>query len=188
MLNKIIFSSNDLHIYNVQEESNLVKIDGTAAHFNTPNLNGEIVDAKSFENFFSLYNDGKITPAFTYNHDPNMLIGGIDRIYIDGDTLRCSAHINKDIAFCRDTLIPMVLAGDVKSYSTEGYISYDDIEERENNTYYAANFLLTTVSAVTVPADYKSEFTIKNMFDEEAAKRAIEEENNKPQRKVYLLV
>lgn len=186
MLNQVIFNAADLHIYNVQEESNLIKIDGTAAHFNVPNLNGEIVDEKSFDNFFSLYNDGKITPAFTFNHDPNMLIGGIDKIYIEGDTLRCSAHINKDIAFCRDTLIPMVLAGDVKSYSTEGYISYDDIEERENNTYYAANFLLTTVSAVTVPADYKSKFTIKNMYDEEAAKRAIEESEKK--RKVYMLV
>lgn len=185
MLNQVIFNAADLHIYNVQEESNLIKIDGTAAHFNVPNLNGEIVDAKSFDNFFTLYNAGKLTPAFTFNHDSNMLIGGIDRLYIEDDTLRCSAHINKDIAFCRDTLIPMVLAGDVKSYSTEGYLSYDDIEERENNTYYTSSFLLTAVSVVTVPADYKSKFTIKNMYDEEAAKRAIEESEK---RKVYMLV
>lgn len=188
MLNKIIFNSNDLHIYNVQEESNFIKIDGTAAHFNTANLNGEIVDAASFDDFFALYDDGKITPAFTFNHDPNMLIGGIDKIYIDGDTLRCSAHINKDIAFCRDTLIPMVLAGDVKSYSTEGFVSYDTIEERENNTYYAGSFILTAVSCVTVPADYQSEFSIKNMFDENAAKVAVEEAEKKATRKVYLLV
>ena len=188
MLNHIIFSANDLHIYNVSEESNLLKIDGTAAHFNTPNLNGEIVDAKSFENFFTLYNDGKLTPALTYNHDANMLIGGIDKIYIEDDTLRCSAHINKDVAFCRDTLIPMILAGDVKSYSTEGYVAFSDIEERDNNTYYAGQFLITAISCVTVPADYQSEFTIKNMYDAEAAKRAIEEEQSRPKRKIYFLV
>lgn len=186
MLNKIIFSANDLHIYNVSEESNMLKIDGTAAHFNTANLNGEIVDAKSFDNFFTLYNDGKLRPALTYNHDSNMLIGGIDNIYIEDDTLRCSAHLNKDIAFCRDTLIPMVLSGDVKSYSTEGFVSWDDIEERDNNTYYAGNFMLTAVSIVTVPADYKSEFSIKNHFDEEAAKREIEAAEKK--RKIFLLV
>lgn len=188
MINKITFSANDMHIFNVSEESNLIKIDGTAAHFDTPNLNGEVVNASSFDNFFALYNDGKLNPALTFNHDSAQLIGGIDKIYIADDTLRCSAHINKDVAFVRDTLAPMILAGDIKSYSTEGYLAYSDIEELENGTYFAKNFLLTAVSIVSIPADYKSEFTIKNMYDAEAAKRAIEEEKNRPQRKIYLLV
>lgn len=188
MINKITFSAADMHIFNVSEESNLIKIDGTAAHFDTPNLNGEIVNASSFENFFALYNDGKLTPALTWNHDSAQLLGGIDKLYIEDDTLRCSAHLNKDVAFCRDTLIPMILAGDVKSYSTEGWVDYNDIEEKEDGTYFAKNFLLTAVSIVSIPADYKSEFTIKNLYDAEAAKRAIEAEQNKPVRKIYMLV
>ena len=171
MENKIYFDNTDLLITNAVEDADFLRIDGTAAHFNSPNLNGEIVDAHSFDAFFGMYESGQIKPALNYNHDPNMLVGGVDKVYIQDDTLRCSAHLNKDIAFCRDTLIPMVMSGDVRSYSTEGYLSYDDIIQRDKNTYYAANFLLTAVAIVTTPADYKSEFTIRNFFRSSAPKR-----------------
>lgn len=163
--NKIFLDNTDLIITNAVEDKNFLKIDGTAAHFGSPNLNGEIVDANSFSDFFDMYNGGKLNPALNYNHDSNMLIGGVDRVYIQDNTLCCSAHLNKNIAFCRDTLIPMIMSGDVKSYSTEGYVNYNDIVMRDDGTYYASNFLLTAVAIVSTPADYRSEFTIKNCFE-----------------------
>lgn len=165
MENKIFLDNTDLIITNAVEEDKFLKIEGTAAHFNTPNLNGEIVDEKSFDNFFTLYNEGKLKPALNYNHDSSMLIGGVDKVYIKDNTLCCAAHLNKDISFCRDTLIPMVLSGDISAYSTEGFVSYDDIVLRSDDTYYASNFMLTAVAVVSTPADYKSAFTIKNCFE-----------------------
>ena len=169
MNKKIYFDNNDLLITNAVNEDGFLRIEGTAAHFDTPNLNGEIVNASSFDNFFLLYNEQKLNPALNYNHDSTMLIGGIDNIFIKDNALCCSAHLNADIAFCKDTLIPMVESGDIKSFSTEGYVGYNDIEEREDGNYFAKNFLLTAIAIVSVPADYKSAFTIKNYFDEQRA-------------------
>lgn len=161
----LYFNNTDLLITNAMEEDSFLRIEGTAAHFGTPNLNGEIVDATSFNDFFSLYEAGKLKPALNFNHDSSMPIGGIDKLYIKDDALYCAAHLNKDVAFCRDTLIPMVMGGDIRSYSTEGFVRYEDIEEREDGNYFAKKFLLTAVAIVSVPADYNSAFTIKNYFD-----------------------
>ena len=166
-MNKIYFDNNDLLITNAVNDDGFLRIEGTAAHFGIPNLNGEIVESSSFNNFFELYNDGKLKPALNFNHDSTNLIGGIDDIFIKDNALCCSAHLNYEIAFCKDTLIPMVQSGDIKSFSTEGFIDYNDIEEREDGNYFAKNFLLTAIAVVSLPADYKSAFTIKNYFDKQ---------------------
>lgn len=174
--------SPSLHITNAVDDSDFLIIEGSAAHFDVPNLNNEIVSASSFDNFFKLYKEEKkIKPTLTYNHDSNMLIGGIDDIYVDNDKLMCLAHVNKNIKFCADTLIPSILAGDTKSFSTEGFVSYEDIEERENDTYFCKSFLLTCISIVSIPADYKSEFVIKNWYEAEKALREM------PKSKWYLI-
>lgn len=174
--------SPSLHITNAVEDNDFLIIEGTAAHFDVPNLNSEIVNAASFDKFFKLYKEEKkIRPSLTYNHDSANLIGGIDDIYVENDTLMCLAHVNKNIRFCADTLIPSILAGDTKSFSTEGFVSYDDIEERENNTYYCKNFLLTAISVVNLPADYQSEFVIKNWYEAEKALKTL------PRSKWYLI-
>lgn len=165
MNRKIYFNNQNLHITNAIEEDSSLKILGTAAHFGSANLNGEIVDEKSFDSFFTLYNAGKLTPALNYNHDSAMLIGGVDKLYVTDNALCCEAHLNKDVAFCRDTLIPMVKGGDIKSFSTEGFVDYNDIVTNEDNTYYCKNFLLTAIAVVSVPADYNSEFSIKNYVE-----------------------
>jgi len=185
MLNRVYFGGDDLRIFNAKEENSFIFIEGSAAHFGTANLNGEIVDAASFEDFFVLYNDGKLTPALNYNHDPNMLIGGIDKIEIREDTLYVAAHVNKEIAFCRDTLIPMIMCGDCNSYSTEGFIDFNQIRENEDGTYYAGKFLLTAVAVAPVPADYKSEFTIKNNIERIKQERLAEAA---AKRKIHLIV
>lgn len=161
----LYFDNNDLLITNAVNEDSFLRIEGSAAHFGTPNLNGEIVEASSFNDFFALYDQGKLKPALNFNHDSSNLIGGIDKLYVKDDALWCSAHLNKDVAFCRDTLIPMIEGGDIRSFSTEGFVNYNDIEEREDGNYLAKKFLLTAVAIVSVPADYKSEFCIKNYFD-----------------------
>lgn len=172
-MNKTFYiESPQMLITNAVDEDNFLRIEGTAAHFDVPNLNNEIVDANSFTKFFEMYKENKIRPSLTYNHDSTNLIGGIDKIYIENNTLMCAAHINKNIKFCADTLIPSILAGDIRSYSTEGFVSYEDIEERENDTYYCKNFILTAVSCVNLPADYQSEFVIKNWYEAEKALRA----------------
>ena len=183
-MNKIFLDNNDLLITNAVEDDKFLRIEGSAAHFDVPNLNGEIVSESSFDEFFELYSDGKIRPALTYNHDANMLIGGIDNVYIQNNTLMCKAHINKDIEFCKNTLIEMILSGDCKSFSTEGFLRYSDIVENEDGTYFASSFMLTAISVVTVPADYQSEFTIKNSI--ERIKQAKIEEAKK-QSKWYLI-
>ena len=165
MNQNIFFNSQNLLITNAVEEDNMLRIEGTAAHFGEANLNNEIVDEKSFDSFFLLYRDGKLTPVLNFNHDPYALIGGIDNIYTKDNALWCSAHLNKDIAICRDTLIPMVMSGDIKSYSTEGWVGFNDIVEHDDGTYYCKNFMLTGVAVVSLPADYNSEFSIKNYFE-----------------------
>lgn len=179
MNNKFYIESPTLHITNAVEDKDFLIIEGTAAHFDVPNLNNEIVGKESFDKFFEMYSSNKIIPSLTYNHDSNNLIGGIDDVYIEKDTLMCLAHINKNIKFCADTLIPSILAGDTKSYSTEGFVNYDDIVEHEDGTYYCKNFMLTAISVVNLPADYKSEFVIKNWYEAEKALR-------KPKSKWYL--
>ena len=165
MEQNIFFNSQNLLITNAVEEDNMLRIEGTAAHFGEANLNNEIVDEKSFDSFFLLYREGKLTPVLNFNHDPYALIGGIDNIYTKDNALWCSAHLNKDIAICRDTLIPMVMSGDIKSYSTEGWVGFNDIVEHDDGTYYCKNFMLTGVAVVSLPADYNSEFSIKNYFE-----------------------
>lgn len=182
-MNKTFYIENpSLHITNAVDDTDFLIIEGTAAHFDVPNLNSEIVNAASFDKFFKMYKEEKkIKPALTYNHDSSNLIGGIDDIYVDNNTLMCLAHINKNIKFCADTLIPSIIAGDTKSFSTEGYLSYDDIVERGDGTYYCKNFLLTAISVVNLPADYQSEFVIKNWYE---AEKALKE---KPKSKWYLI-
>lgn len=165
MKQNIFFNSQNLLITNAVEEDNMLRIEGTAAHFGEANLNNEIVDEKSFDSFFLLYREGKLTPVLNFNHDPYALIGGIDNIYTKDNALWCSAHLNKDIAICRDTLIPMVMSGDIKSYSTEGWVGFNDIVEHDDGTYYCKNFMLTGVAVVSLPADYNSEFCVKNFYE-----------------------
>lgn len=59
MNRKIYFNNQNLHITNAIEEDSTLKILGTAAHFGTANLNGEIVDDELEKVFSDLKQDYK---------------------------------------------------------------------------------------------------------------------------------
>lgn len=149
----------------VTEDNNLV-INGMAAHYNVRNLNDEIVDANSFNEFFNLYNDGKLTPALNWNHS-DTIIGGVDLIESRKDGLWMQAHLNGNVAICRDMIIPCIMGNELNSFSTEGYIrgGVDGVDFNEDGSYYVRNFLLTAVAIVPTPADPDAQFSVKNYLN-----------------------
>ena len=57
-----LYLYNQFAINNVQEDDNIIKVDGYCCHYNKINLNHEMVDEKSFDAFFELYNANKLKP------------------------------------------------------------------------------------------------------------------------------
>ena len=165
-MEQIYVSNNNYQIHNAIETDDFLKIEGYCCHFNKMNLNKEVVDENSFNYFFSLYNDGKLTPRLNYNHT-DAVIGGIDKIRVEYGGLYMYAHLNKNIPLNNEMIIPNILAGDIKSLSTEGFIKdgYNGIQEIENG-YYVKNFVLTGVSVVSTPSDPDAKFSISNFFKE----------------------
>lgn len=163
----VINSDNEYTINNVIENDDHVTITGSAAHFGAANLNGQIVDSKSFENSIKMFRENVIIPALNYNHDSNALIGGITDLYTTDSTLEVEAKLNKNIPLVRDMILPLISDGTLRSFSTEGYISMADCKDCGNNTYYTPNFSLRAIAIVSVPADHESRFTIRNYFDDQ---------------------
>lgn len=185
MENKIYLEG--LHIENVKNNDNTVDIEGTICHYNRANLNREIVDENSFKKFFSLYNENKLKPRLNYEHT-DQVIGGIDEIVSFEDCLYMKAHLSKNVAIVRDTIIPLIETKDLNSFSTEGLVNFDDVEEFEDNTYYVHNFILTGVSIVSCPADWEAKFTLKNFINEYIAEKESKKEEIKNNSKIMLLI
>lgn len=154
-------------INSVVVEDEFVNIAGSAAHFHKPNLNSQVVDAKSFAKSIELFKNNTLIPALNYNHDANSLVGAVTDLNCTDETLEVSARLNKNIPLVSNMLLPMIEAGDLKSFSTEGYIDLRNCKQFEDGTYYAPEFKLTAVAIVSVPADHESRFTIRNYFDDQ---------------------
>lgn len=168
METKNIYLSGIGTINSYTEDDNFLHIEGYGAHFNRANLNQERVDANSFNQFFTMYNEGKLTPILNWNHDSNQVIGTIDTITSDETGLFFKASINRGVKFCDENLIPNITAGVINSFSTEGYIGggYDGIVEYEDGSYYVKNFILTALAVVSTPADWDAKFGIANYLKE----------------------
>lgn len=167
-----IWFADDMATFNaIEENDRFLRIEGLGCHFGKPNLNGEIVDSSSFNDFFTMYNNGQLNPLLNYQHDQNQVIGTIDEITTTNEGLFFRASINKDVEICRTNLVPNIKNGVIRSFSTEGIIKngYDGIEQRENNTYFVRSFLLTGLAVVNLPADPKATFTVSNMLKEREA-------------------
>ena len=160
-----IFYIDGMTITNSVESDSRLDISGYACHWNVANLNGEIVNKDSFNSFFSLYSNNRLTPSLTWEH-LDTVIGGIDELSCDDAGLVMKAHINKDVKICNEMIIPNIIAGDINSFSTEGYIlnGMNGITEKEDG-YYVHDFILTAVSIVRTPADYDAKFTVKNYLE-----------------------
>lgn len=178
-------------IENALQKDDTIEIEGFACHFNKENLNGEIVDANSFTTFFKMMEEGKLKPKLNWNHT-DTLIGGINDIISVDEGLYMNAYLNTNIAIVRDMIGPSVLAKELDSFSTEGYIQngYDGIVEMEDGSYYVKDFLLTAVAVVPTPADWNATFTLKNFIDEYKASKQTEisrlKEENDKKSKYYL--
>lgn len=143
-----------------EDSSNLI-IEGYAAHFNVPNKNGEIVDANSFKYWLSELDKGEQTPVMNFNHNKDQIIGRWDMLSCDNTGLYAIGHINTDVAFCRDTIVPLVNNGDLNSLSTEGFSDMSENELRDG-AVYIKNFFLTAIAIVGLPADFFAKFEIRN--------------------------
>lgn len=185
--NRIFFDT--VVIENAVNSDNRLDIEGYACHFLQENLNREVVDASSFDDFFGLYNSGKLKPRLNYNHS-DTLVGGIDGLEVRERGLYMRAHLNTDIAIVRDMIAPCVLAGDINGFSTEGFVTngYDDIVTHKDGSYFVKSFMLTGVSVVSTPADWDATFSVRNYFEKFA--KASEEEaakDLKSRRLIYIL-
>lgn len=169
----VINSDKNYTINSVLDNDDHVIISGSAAHFGTANLNGQIVDDKSFQNSIKLFNENVIIPALNWNHDNNALIGSVLDLYTTDSTLEVKAQLNKRIPLVSNMLLPLIEDGTIKSFSTEGYISLPECEDCGNNTYYTPNFSLRAIAIVSCPADSESRFKIQNYFYNEFVKNKI---------------
>lgn len=186
---------NILYINNTEDQlkftnsGDKLEIEGYCCHFDRRNLNGEITHFNSFDTFFSAYQKGTIKPKINVEHDNNRIIGGIDDIDRDTTGLYIVAHINKGIPYVSDWLIPNIEAGDINSFSSEGFPvgGYDSIVFNDKDqSYTVLDFMLTAVAIVAHPADTKAEFTVKNYLNTKPTDKEVEEEVKKS--KWYLFV
>lgn len=191
-----IILTNTYTIQNAVEDSDRLNIEGYCCHYNTTNLNDQIVDSRSFDYFFGLYNSGKMKPALNYEHTTE-IIGGVDSIERRDDGLFMTAHLNKSVPV-NNMIIPNILAGDIKSFSTEGFVKggYSGLVETENG-FYIKDFILTAVAIVSVPADWDAEFSVANMLKgyqewknslTEATDQEVEEAVNEVKRSKLILL
>lgn len=168
-MDKKILSLNKLcKIENAAVDGDVLRIGGYACHYDVTNLNSERVNAKSFDSFFCLYNEGKLKPRLNWEHT-DTVIGGIDEIVSKENGLWINCHLNQGVKIVSDMIAPNILSGDLDSFSTEGYIlnGYNGIvENAEDDSYYVKDFILTAVSIVRTPADWDAVFTVQNFIDE----------------------
>lgn len=156
----------NIEIANAAEDGSVMRIEGYACHWDEANLNRQRVNANSFQKFFDMMEAGKLdNPILNYNHDSAMLIGRVDGLERNDRGLWMKAHINKDVAFVRDTLMPMILNKDINKLSTEGYISKNDVEFFDDDTFYIKNFMLSAIAVVSTPADWDATFSLTNVVN-----------------------
>lgn len=141
---------NSLRANAIEREGNILRVSGYACHFNAVNHNGEIVTAASFTEWLEHLKESDMKPMFTYNHESNKLIGGWDEITPDETGLFVRGHINTDVAFVRDELLPLIESGDLTYLSTEGWAKGAE----DADGYRCDEFNLTAISLVALPADF----------------------------------
>lgn len=161
----VIISTNALKLVNKDSKPDadgMVKVEGYACHFGKANGNSEIVDEKSFRAFFKELKARNQMPYFNYNHQNGAIVGGWDKIESDEVGLRVVGHLNTNVALVRDTVLPLIESGDLVGLSTEGFVPWSKIEERENGEYYCGEFILVGISIVPMAADNDARINVMN--------------------------
>lgn len=143
------------------EGENIMKIEGYACHFDKVNKNGEIVHESSFEKFFKDLNEGGLMPVFNYNHNNDFIVGGWDEIKSDKTGLYVKGHLNTDVAYVRDNILPLVKSGDIDGLSIEGYFNVETAKFTESGVDIK-DYQLIGISLVALPADFSARVESKN--------------------------
>lgn len=159
-MEKTFFNALKLERINEDKDNGRVLIEGYACHFGKPNGNGEIVDEESFKDCLKLFKEGGQMPVFNYQHT-DQIIGGWDEITTNTVGIYVKGHINTNVAYVRDNIMPLVKGGDVCHLSTEGWYEWNSMEERESG-YYVGKCFLYGISLVALPADFGAKAIIKN--------------------------
>lgn len=152
-------------IENSKDSEDKLYFTGYCCHFNSANLNSEIVDENSFNTFFEMYNNKKLIPIVNYNHDNNQIIGGVESIISDKTGLYMEAYLSKGVKINDEMIIPNVINGTLTGLSTEGYILDNYIEERGDN-YYVPGFLLTAIAVTPHPADFNAHLSLNSYIEQ----------------------
>lgn len=169
MENKTIYLKNDISLINVKEDDGKVLIEGYACHFDKKNLNEQIVNSKSFDKYFDLLNTNQISKAImNWEHNPDKQIGAIDNIQVEDEGLFINAHLNTEIPFVSDWLVPNIKANDLTGLSTEGFVygGVNGLIFNEDGSYYIKDMILTAVALTNNPADVEARFSLANAVQE----------------------
>lgn len=176
MENKIIYLQNDIKLINLKEDDGKMFLEGYACHFDKANLNSQIVNAKSFNTYFDLLKKNAISKAImNWEHNLDKQIGAIDTITTDEDGLFIEAHLNTEIPFVADWLVPNIKANDLTGLSTEGYVygGLNGIIMNEDGSYYVKDMILTAVALTNNPADVEARFSLANAVNEWNLENAV---------------
>lgn len=152
----------------LHEDSGILRVSGYCCHFGKANHNGEVVVADSFSKWLEHLSESDMRLPLNYNHDSDRQIGGIDSLKADDKGLWMEAHINTEVAFVRDELLPLIKGGDLSYLSTEGFIS--NVKGNDDGSYTVGCFALTAVALVALPADFSAKPTINSAKPKEGAK------------------
>jgi len=159
-----------------------MKIEGYAAHFGKPNLNGEEVVRSSFDKCLETYNALSAYPFINFDHNPTAILGKITGMHTDEVGLYITAEID-DATAERLRVLRYINNGKVDSFSTEGYVDDVNIND-DKKSYIAGDFYVTAVAVVAMPADPDAVFTKNNLRKsfigyELPTKKGDEKENKK---------
>jgi HK97 family phage prohead protease len=149
-------------------------VKGYACHWNVANGNGEIVLPTSFDESLEFYKSNDLKIPINYNHIENCILGHITNIYKDSIGLYIVAELNEDVDLVKNQVAPLIKDGTLDRFSTEGFISRQDIERVDNKTYIAKKFDLKAVAIVPLPADINAKLSInRRLFKDEVVRPII---------------
>lgn len=166
-----IHTLNALRINRVEKQGNTMTVEGYACHYNKVNHNYEIVTAECFTDWLAAMDKDGLKPVFTFNHNADCIIGGWDEFTSDDTGLFAKGHINTDVAFVRDNLLPLIEGGDLSHLSTEGWA--DGYWDEKRDAFVCSQFMLTAISLVALPADFsaKAEISRNELRNKTKAKK-----------------
>lgn len=137
-----------------------------ACHFDTPNMNREVVTKDSFDEMFkAMKNSNGIMPSMNWMHT-DAIIGTWTDLVPEGSGLTVSGYMAKNVWHVREVILPLLDAGVPLYLSTEGYVPWDSMEwDDEKGIYIAKQFDLIRISLVDVPADFEQKEIVRNAIE-----------------------